>query len=922
MPLNPDNPEAEREARMEIERQAERRITRGLRTQRERILESLPGSPDGFSRWAAQDLEDALSRGMSEAELEDALRRALIESVDLGVQIAVKQLDNIGFGFDWTLSNETARKWAEQHAGRLITDINRTTVERVRRSVSAWVENGEPLNRLIEELTPVFGGQRAGLIASTEVTRAYAEGNRQAYKDSGVVTRWTWRTAEDERVCFPAGTLVSIENDAIPIEKIKSGDLVMTRVGLRRVIAVNSRKYTGPMTTVKWDGGGVTATASHPFWTLEQGWLDCGKLNVSHTLQSVLNQSVSITSVFNFNQSKDAIIVYDIQVAEHPEFYANGVLVHNCPICGPLADAVVKIDGDFSGFVPDELRRGTISAPPAHPRCILPGNKVSVPGHIEAATKSFYSGLVIEIATAGGRKITVTQDHPILTGGGWRLAKFIRKGDNVLCGHDAQRIAANVYPYDYNVPTDIEKIFESFRMSGGVSTVSVPAAAEDFNSDGRGIQDNIEIVHIDSFLVDNGMIEEYKPIAQNSLIAREFAGSLNTQGASTFFGVTDMPPRRSGMGGGDLCGSFLDTHTTPFDGFSFGLRTQGDAGFPQQPGHCEAADACKAGQFIDRFAGLIELDEVVQIGQYDFSGHVYDLQVSEYELFFTDSIITHNCRCWVVPFVEKVNLETGGGDKPNRIVPATPVEPRITMNPKEIRKKFSEIRQESQEKLLDMKRTIQDLKFQYKRTRSAEKSLEVLDRIEGIEKQRNALLQAERQKMHKLLEVENPVDFVVKGGKKSDKKVINFISKWINGDRIDVKTIDILRDPKVTRSYFDEGRIVLGKKVGDEDVVHEFGHWFEENVSAVNRDARKFLKRRTKGERAKKLSDLTGNSAYAKWEKAKPDKFIRPYVGTIYEDATEIVSMGIEMLYTDPVKFAEADPDMFDTIIGFLRNTK
>lgn len=235
-----DSTDGELEKRLEQERKAQRAIARGLNTQKDRVINSLPDSGDDFARWAQQDLEDALSRGVSEAELQDALRRALIQSVDLGVAVAVAQFASIGYGFDWTLANDDARRWAEQHVGTLIRDIDRTTLERTRRAVAAWVENGEPLPRLVEELTPIFGPARAELIASTEVTRAYAEGNRQAYRASGVVTRWQWRTSEDERVC---------------------------------------------------------------------------------------------------------------------------------PICGPLADTVVQIDSDFSGFLPDNVRRGAVTMPPAHPRC-------------------------------------------------------------------------------------------------------------------------------------------------------------------------------------------------------------------------------------------------------------------------------------------------------------------------------------------------------------------------------------------------------------------------------------------------------------------------------------------------------------------------------------------------------------------------
>ena len=44
------------------------------------------------------------------------------------------------------------------------------------------------------------------------------------------------------------------------------------------------------------------------------------------------------------------------------------------------------------------------------------------------------------------------------------------------------------------------------------------------------------------------------------------------------------------------------------------------------------------------------------------------------------------------------------------------------------------------------------------------------------------------------------------------------------------------------------------------------------------------------------------------------------YVGKPYAwDSTEMLSMGIEKLYTDPVHFAEADPEYFGVVVGLLR---
>jgi SPP1 gp7 family putative phage head morphogenesis protein len=214
--LDEDDDEAEQRARDAIERAAADNLERALQKQRrevQRIARNL--NPDSMVRWMSEDLEQAFTRSREEYDLYDMLRRALLQAVDLGISVAVSQFDTIGFGFDWTLANDNARRWAEQYSGELVRNINATSLERTRRAVSAWIDNGESLAALIEDLAPIFGRQRAELIASTEVTRAYARGNRESYLEAGV-TRWEWRTAVDERVCRVCGPL---HNQTIRIDE-------------------------------------------------------------------------------------------------------------------------------------------------------------------------------------------------------------------------------------------------------------------------------------------------------------------------------------------------------------------------------------------------------------------------------------------------------------------------------------------------------------------------------------------------------------------------------------------------------------------------------------------------------------------------------------------------------------------------------
>ena len=123
--------------------------------------------------------------------MRDAVSRAVQDAADLGVSVAIDTLGNVGFGMDYTLVNTAAREWAERYTDDILAQMANTTQRGVGQAIGRWVNNGEPLESLIDDLTPMFGRQRAESIAATEVTRAFAEGNRITYQESGVVLRWS-----------------------------------------------------------------------------------------------------------------------------------------------------------------------------------------------------------------------------------------------------------------------------------------------------------------------------------------------------------------------------------------------------------------------------------------------------------------------------------------------------------------------------------------------------------------------------------------------------------------------------------------------------------------------------------------------------------------------------------------------------------
>lgn len=143
----------------------------------------------------------------------DAVKRMLLRAVLSGSETGQGQLERIGLGIDWALVNEAAREWVLGTEGisgylqELYDQIQESSRRALRQEIAAWIESGEALPDLVKRLEPTFGKKRAELIASTEVTRAYAEGNTRAWQASGLVTLREWRTANDERVCPVCGPL-------------------------------------------------------------------------------------------------------------------------------------------------------------------------------------------------------------------------------------------------------------------------------------------------------------------------------------------------------------------------------------------------------------------------------------------------------------------------------------------------------------------------------------------------------------------------------------------------------------------------------------------------------------------------------------------------------------------------------------------
>lgn len=106
----------------------------------------------------------------------------------------------MGVVFAADFINEAALKLAGDLSQRMAIKMTAYSRGLFMTHAQNWIESGEPLATLIEQLTPFFGATRAELIAVTEVTRIYAQANAASWRKQGVEYGVN-QTAGDEIVC-------------------------------------------------------------------------------------------------------------------------------------------------------------------------------------------------------------------------------------------------------------------------------------------------------------------------------------------------------------------------------------------------------------------------------------------------------------------------------------------------------------------------------------------------------------------------------------------------------------------------------------------------------------------------------------------------------------------------------------------------
>jgi len=151
-----------------------------------------------------KDVDDVLRITHNERELSKFAEFTLPRITEMVKINGTSAYAELGIEGSFDVTNPRVVKWIKERCGMLIKSISDTTRDKLRKTLSEGVANGESIPSLASRVSAVYDeakGSRAKKIARTETIAASNQGALQAYDQSGVVEKKEWYCAIDERTC-------------------------------------------------------------------------------------------------------------------------------------------------------------------------------------------------------------------------------------------------------------------------------------------------------------------------------------------------------------------------------------------------------------------------------------------------------------------------------------------------------------------------------------------------------------------------------------------------------------------------------------------------------------------------------------------------------------------------------------------------
>ncbi|MEQ6899272.1 phage minor capsid protein [Microbacterium sp. KR10-403] len=343
----------------------------------------------------------------------------------------------------------------------------------------------------------------------------------------------------------------------------------------------------------------------------------------------------------------------------------------SCQKCAAWAGKILSTDGTPAGTyeLPHQTDDSMVSVTVEgtvddargagwnHPNCFPGFVPVSAPTGVLAADARWFEGEVVVIHTATGRELTVTPNHPVLTTEGWVAAGALVEGHDLVSYRGDVEQPLTSRPDHEGVEAPIGEVYKTLRESGEVTAITMPGTTEDFHGDGTAHAE-VDVVLAHGLLGSDGKPTRLQLSPESDLLLGRVRESdlLRVGAALQVFHAAGHPSDDVVSGGGELepvFGTGLG-HAGVHRGRAIADR---DASLDEPPMDHIAGDTVIAGEFLDALTGLVSTDQIVNVDRRGYAGHVYNLQTAG-AWYTAGSIIVHNCRCRVAPYLAGVTVIT------------------------------------------------------------------------------------------------------------------------------------------------------------------------------------------------------------------------------------------------------------------------
>ena len=295
------------------------------------------------------------------------------------------------------------------------------------------------------------------------------------------------------------------------------------------------------------------------------------------------------------------------------------------------------------------------------------------------AYRAWYEGPLYQITTAGGRRITVTENHPVLAEHGWVRACEVQVGQQLWAASSEIKPDLAIAGEQVNhEPALIEQVFESLRQRS-VVVLGPPAFelrdahAADFYGDGEMLHGDVQVVRSDSKLWRPKREVAPAEIGRHDHFIRHDMGlaehPCDGPALATLDRIDCAAAASPSIPEELSCDRFPVTVSPP-GSLPITIAADSDAAFYKaakqpRPGNIEVL-----GDPLKWLAGNVSLDHVIQVWAFNARVHVYDLQTTDGLILAKDDrkcngyLVTSNCQCSVVSSFVGEELEPDDRPRP------------------------------------------------------------------------------------------------------------------------------------------------------------------------------------------------------------------------------------------------------------------